>query len=216
METFCERRERVQTSPELTNQAKAGFDARYEKCRRYRAMLADESIVQIVDDDGKDWIVDLDRRTCTCLKFQEHGGPCPHAIMAARARRVDPYTLFSDAFTLATYRYTYQASIYPVIVRDLEPGPGCLPPLISKKRGRPKTRRVRKQERYRKRKTRCSNLWCRQEGHNKGSCRTANDSRISAQGEESDTETEVETDAEVIVVDIPMRRRGSRERRRRE
>jgi hypothetical protein len=62
----------------------------------------------------------------------------------------------------------------------------------------------------------CSNLWCRQEGHNKRSCRTANDSRISAQGEESDTETEVETDAEVIVVDIPMRRRGSRERRRRE
>ena len=117
METFCERRERVQTSPELTNQAKAGFDTRYEKCRRYRAMTADESIVQVVDDDGKDWIVDLERRTCTCLMFQEHGGPCPHAAMAARARRVDPYTLFSNAFTLATYRYTYQASILSHIVK---------------------------------------------------------------------------------------------------
>ena len=144
METFCERRERVQTSPDLTNQAKAGFEARYEKCRRYRAIPADESIVQVIDDDGKDWIVDLERRSCTCLMFQEHGGPCTHAIMAARARRVDPYTLFSNAFTLSTYRYTYQASIHPVIVRDLEPGPGCLPPLISKKRGRPKTTRIRK------------------------------------------------------------------------
>src|SRR3981081_3154462 len=87
--------------------------------------------------------------------FQEHGGPCTHAIMAARARRVDPYTLFSNAFTLSTYRYTYQASIHPVIVRDLEPGPGCLPPLISKKRGRPKTTRIRKQERHQKKK-KCS------------------------------------------------------------
>jgi hypothetical protein len=76
--------------------------------------------------------------------FEEHRGPCTHAIMAARARRLDPYTLFSDAFTLSTYRYTYHASIYPVIVRDLEPGPGCLPPLISTKRGRPKTTRIRK------------------------------------------------------------------------
>jgi hypothetical protein len=122
--------------------------------------------------------------------------------MAARARRVDPYTLFSDAFTLSTYRYIYQASIYPVIVRDLEPGPGCLPPFISKKRRCPKTIRIRKYERYRKEKTRCSNLWytVRQEGHNKRSCITANDSRISAQGEDSDTEAAVETDAEAIVV----------------
>ena len=148
--------------------------------------------------------------------FQEHGGPCTHAIMAARARRLDLYTLFSNTFTLSTYRYTYQASIHLVIVRDLELGPGCLPPLISKKRGRPKTTRIRKQDRHQKKKTRCSNLWCRQEGHNKRSCRTANDNRVLAQREDSDTEVEVEVEVESRVVDIPIRRRGSRERRRRE
>lgn len=136
-------------------------------------------LYKFVDDNGKDWIVDLERRTRTCLVFQEHGGPYPHTIMAARARRVDLSTLFSDALTLSTYHYRYQASIYLVIVRNLELGPGCLPPLISKKNGRPKTIRIRKQERYRKKKTRYSNLWCIQEGHNKRSCRTANDSRIS-------------------------------------
>lgn len=159
METFCKRRERAQKSPDLTNHAKAGFEARYEKCRRYSAISAEESIVQIIDDDGKDWIVDVERRTCSCLMFQEHGGPCTHAIMAARARRLDPHTLFSDVFTLSTYRYTYQASMHPVIVRDFEPGPGCLPPLISKKRGRPKTTRIRKQEKFQKKKTKCSNSW---------------------------------------------------------
>jgi hypothetical protein len=144
--------------------------------------------------------------------FQEHGGPCGHAIMAARARRVDPYTLFSDAFTFLTYRYTYQALMHPISIRELEPGLGCLPPLISRKRGRPKTTRVRKRERHQKKKTRCSNLWCRQEGHNKRSCRTANDDEVLADREDSDAEGE----AEAIVVEVPIRRRGSRGRRRRE
>jgi SWIM zinc finger len=112
MESFCERQERVQTSLDLTNKAKARFEARYKKCRQYRAIPADEYIVQVIDDNGKDWIVDLERRSCTCLMFQEHRGPCTHAIIAARAQRVDPYTLFSDAFTLSTYQYTYQASIH--------------------------------------------------------------------------------------------------------
>lgn len=111
--------------------------------------------------------------------------------MAARAQRVDPYTLFSDVFTLSTYRYTYQASIRPVIVRDLEPGPGCLPPLISKKRGRPKTTRIRKQEKPQK------------EGHNKRSCRTANYDMVLAHGQENDPKAEA------------IRRRSGRECRRR-
>jgi hypothetical protein len=34
--------------------------------------------------------------------------------------------------------------MYQVIIRDLKPGPGCLPSLISKKRGHPKTTRIRK------------------------------------------------------------------------
>ena len=61
-------------------------------------------------------------------------------------------------------------------------------------------------------------MWYRQEGHIRRSCRTANDSRISTQGEDSDigAEAEAEIDAEAIVGEIPMRRRGSRERRGRE
>ena len=162
--------------------------------------------------------MDLERKTYICLMFQEHGGPCGHGIMAARARRVDLYTLFSNAFILSTYRYIYQALIYPIIIWELKPGPGCLPPLISRKRGRPKTTRIRKRERHQKKKTKCSNSWCRQEGHNKRSCRTVNDNRVLAEGEESDIEVEVEAEveAEAIVVDVPIRRRGIREHTRRE
>ena len=95
---------------------------------------------------------------------------------------------------------------------------GCLPPLISRKRGRPKTTRIRKRERHQKKKTKCSNSWCRQEGHNKRSCRTVNDNRVLAEGEDSDIEVEAdaEVEAEAIVVDVPIRRRGIREHKRRE
>jgi hypothetical protein len=148
--------------------------------------------------------------------FQEHGGPCTHAIMAARAQTLDPYTLFSDVFTLSTYRYTYQTSMHPVIVRDLEPGPGYLPPLISKKRGRLNTSRIRKQEMPQKKRTKCSYSRYRQEGHNKRSCRTANDNMALEQGEDSDPEVEAEEVSEAIIAGVPIRSRGSRERRRRE
>jgi hypothetical protein len=54
MKTFCKRHKRAQKSPDLTNHAKAGFEARYEKCRQYSAIPADKSIVQIIDDNRKD------------------------------------------------------------------------------------------------------------------------------------------------------------------
>ena len=61
--------------------------------------------------------------------------------------------------------------------------------------------------------------WSRQEGHNKKSCRTANDNRSLVQGDNSDTGTATDTErmpvAEAIVVEIPIRRRGNRLRRRR-
>ena len=96
--------------------------------------------------------------------------------------------------------------MHPISIRDLEPGLGCLPPLISRKRGRPKTTRIRKREMQQKKKTKCSNSWCRQEGHNKRSCRTA--SRVLVRGEDSNTE------GEDVVVNVPSTR--SRARRRRE
>jgi hypothetical protein len=59
--------------------------------------LSLDNIVQVIDEDEKDWIVDLEQSLCTRLTLQEHGGPCGHAVIAARARKVDPYALVSNA-----------------------------------------------------------------------------------------------------------------------
>lgn len=80
------------------------------------------------------------------------------------------------------------------------------PPLISRKRGRSKTTRVRKRERHQKKKTKCSNSWCKQEGHDKRSCRTANVNRALVERVDSSNKEE----EEVIVVEVPIRRRHSR------
>lgn len=125
------------------------------------------------------------------------------------------HSLVTYVFILSTYCYIYQASISSYCTRSRN---RTWLPSTSYfiERGHPKTIRSRKQESYREKKTRYSSWLCRNEVHNKRSCRTANDSRILAQREDSDTEAEVEAEAEVIVVAVPKRRRGSRQRRRRE
>ena len=67
----------------------------------------------------------------------------------------------SHTYYSVTYLLYQQITVHPVIVRDLEPGPGCLSPLISKKRSRPKTTSIRKQEKPLKRKVKRPNSWCR-------------------------------------------------------
>ena len=106
--------------------------------------------------------------------------------------------------------------MHPVIVRCLEPGSSCLPPPISKKRNRPRTTRIRKQERPRKKEAKCSNMWGRQESHNKRSCRTANDNMASQEGEDSDSEVQAEEVLETIIVWVLIQRCGNRECRRRQ
>ena len=44
-----------------------------------------------------------------------------------------PYSVTHLLVDISLHISSFYTSIYPVILRDLEPGPGCLPPLISKK-----------------------------------------------------------------------------------
>ena len=46
------------------------------------------------------------------------------------------------------------------------------PPLVTRAKGRPKTKRIRKRVAFQDKTYRCSNPWCRQKGHNKNGCQT--------------------------------------------
>jgi hypothetical protein len=92
----------------------------------------------------------------------------PHAIVGLRSLGKDPYLLFDRAYTILNYRLTYQQRLLPISMQDIPCFPSLLPPLVVRKRGRPRVRRIRKRERYQDGQRKCGNSWFRQLGHNTG------------------------------------------------
>ncbi len=61
--------------------------------------------------------------------------------------------------------------LHPFLTSNLEVD-DTIPPLMKRRQGRPKTKRIRKSVALQDRQNRCSNPWCRQKGHNKRACTT--------------------------------------------
>jgi hypothetical protein len=173
METFCERRDRLQKDHSLTDNAKKGFDVSYAVSKRWRILSSNSLKVEVISDIGKEYVVDLtdNKQYCSCGRYTEYTSPCSHAIVAARHLHVDPYSLFGYEYTIFCYRITYQAEIPPPLSQVLKKD-STLPPLLTRKRGRPQKQRLRKRVQKQSKQTRCSNPWCRQPGHNKRKCVT--------------------------------------------
>ena len=81
---------------------------------------------------------------CTCGNFFEYLGLCAHVITACKFETVDPYAYFHFVYSVRFYYKTYQSPIKPVLIEDLALDPNILPPKLCKLRGRPKTKRIRK------------------------------------------------------------------------
>jgi hypothetical protein len=91
----------------------------------------------VINQEGKEYIINLRDKTYTYMRFQEYEGPCSHAIIAARIAFINPYTLFSHKYKLHVYRLTYQEFTALILSEGLIIKEGLLPPLIMRRRGRP-------------------------------------------------------------------------------
>jgi hypothetical protein len=131
--------------------------------------------------------VNLRKKTCSCAQFREYGGPCSHAIQAAKAVQVDPYTFFREEYLVSEYTQGYRYSIPPILFQDLVMN-HIQPPLVTRRAGRPPAKRIRKRTGLQDRTNRCSNVWCRERGHNKRSCQA-----VETEGEVIDRENETTT-----------------------
>ena len=112
-------------------------------------------------------VVKLAERTCTCSLFQDLGYPCAHACSAALKADIDPHTLCIAERRVGALQAVYRAGIIPV---DLETIPS-LPleaPLVQRQAGRPKVKRIRRQDRNRRILHFCS--LCGEEGHTRRTC----------------------------------------------
>ncbi|KAL2244088.1 UNVERIFIED_CONTAM: hypothetical protein Sindi_0526800 [Sesamum indicum] len=125
------------------------------------------------------YVVDLEKKTCSCGMFQLTGYPCCHACSAIVSKRARMDDYVDDFYKKTVYLKVYNDMIHAVpgaqdyIKTSFQP---FKPPKIKKKRGRPKKlRRKGPNELQSNTSTRkglthtCSK--CLQIGHNKGSCK---------------------------------------------
>lgn len=130
---------------------------------------------------GKDtFTIDLEKRHCTCRKWQLTGMPCSHAIASIHYNKepVDNYA--SEYFKVETYKRVYAPLIYPTNGQNLweETGyPPILPPPLRRPTGRPRKQRRKEPDEPKKgAKLRRSGTTvvckkCGRTGHNKRTCK---------------------------------------------
>lgn len=112
-------------------------------------------------------MVDLKENSCICNNFWQYYGPCTHAIVACFYNVEDPYEHFHKAYKVKTFRKCYEVSMPPLSIENLIPHPEVKPLIILQKRGRPKTKRLRKGV-WKRKSIRCGT--CQGLGHNKRWC----------------------------------------------
>jgi hypothetical protein len=129
----------------LSNVAYTKYKARSKTAGNFEVTPSGNGVFQVEDKARKlRRIVDLTNRTCTCKWFQEMKGPCACALAAVHYNASDPLALFHQGYTQDAYRQMYENHIRPYLLDKLQPDNTIQPAKISRGRGRPKSRRIRK------------------------------------------------------------------------
>lgn len=169
MKKFSERQNTKATSKQLANEPWKKFKERAIEAQKYTVTSAGNGIFQVDTPRRHRRQVDLVNRTCSCLQFNDFQSPCSHAIACCFLTGDDAFTFFHYGYTLQAYRDTYKGTVWPITkIHSLKPDCQVQPPQISKLRGRPRTRRIRK---YHWKITVRKCLTCHQIGHNRRTCR---------------------------------------------
>ena len=107
--------------------------------------------------------------TCSCGFFAEFGIPCRHMCKAATRNGTHTKSLVIKQLHVAALKATYIGTTFPIDVNDLHDD-GTAAPTKTKRRGRPKQKRIPSSaETVPKRTVRCGK--CRGYGHNSMSCK---------------------------------------------
>ncbi|KAL0741718.1 hypothetical protein Bca4012_083231 [Brassica carinata] len=158
---FFERRtlSRKHTKP-LTIAIEKKIDRRISKGKTFLVQPINEHRF-LVRGDIFDCLVDLDRRTCSCGKYDLLKIPCRHVIKAGLTVGRDPSSLTDDMYTTSTWRTAYQETINPIGVPvDSWVVPDAVGNVEDKLRS--------SQGAEEKKRRRCSR--CGEENHNRATC----------------------------------------------
>ena len=123
--------------------------------------------------------LNLHEKKCTCGKTLIYGFPCSHIIAACQHRCVDFRSFVQGYYTTQSYCDTWPSLFYPIFNEDEWPlyeGPTIVAPESMKRQlsGRPKSTRLHNEMDIREGKTRLKCGLCKQQGHNRRSCKSRN------------------------------------------
>ncbi|XP_013689726.1 uncharacterized protein LOC106393588 [Brassica napus] len=166
----------------LTAKVEKKIDRRIVKAKEFQVYKVD-NFRSVVKGDIYDCQVDLERRTCTCGKYDIGKIPCRHAIPAIYSRGMEVHRFTDALYSTAAWRTAYAECINPIAVLESEWNVPAevklakvLPPKTRKSSGRPIKRRyesvedkIKSSQGSRKnKKYKCSR--CGTEGHKRGTC----------------------------------------------
>ncbi|XP_019097426.1 PREDICTED: uncharacterized protein LOC104772544 [Camelina sativa] len=155
---------------------------RIEKGKFMNGYRMSRSMLQ-VKANGVDYIVDLERRICSCVKFSIGKIPCRHAIKGAFDIGKDLHPYADDVYTITAWRSHYEETINPISVPEEEwrvpqhvEDTKVRPPETRRHPGRRRKRRYESAEENIKssqnsqgsKRHKCRR--CGKEGHNKTTC----------------------------------------------
>jgi len=116
-----------------------------------KVQMSDEQHGTMTSFSGAEFLVDPVACTCTCERYQINNIPCGHAVACIVKLQKEPCDYIPGIFSLQEYLQTYNRNVLPVNTTELEVSLHCRPPTLNRPRGRPKERRIRKEEKQRKR-----------------------------------------------------------------
>ncbi|KAL0431332.1 UNVERIFIED_CONTAM: hypothetical protein Sradi_0759200 [Sesamum radiatum] len=79
---------------------------------------ADSSHWQLNYFDSSQHSMDLDKRSCSCRKWDLNGIPCKHACSAILCKGDDPIDYVNECYTVSVYRNVYKTAIMPVGIEE--------------------------------------------------------------------------------------------------
>ncbi|XP_015159635.1 uncharacterized protein [Solanum tuberosum] len=140
---------------EMTSYTKETLGRRFEeiliinasKCAKMKVVASSEYIFAVYEG-GIRYIVSLERKTCSCGRFQHDEIPCAHAMAVLKKRNIkDVHPYCSDYCKHDALTNTYAVPIEPMLDKSDWIAPKCvleevvLPPRYKKMPGRPGKKR---------------------------------------------------------------------------
>jgi hypothetical protein len=183
MRRYQAKRDGIQSlTGKLTPKIQNKLDAIRNESMDCVALYAGDDMFEVTGPDGRQFVVNMRRKSCGCRVWEMSGIPCVHACAAIRHSCKNAEDYVDEYFTVEMYKKAYEPVIYPMPSQEqwiptqhdkLEPPVSRVAP------GRPKKVRKRQVDerrdpknpnRMRKFGARMKYSMCKGRGHNKRAC----------------------------------------------